>query len=62
MDEEKKPNCCCKEWADRLGSIRFYDMAVTFDCPEHGRITLDKRYVPAPIPERSRRYPLRQRM
>jgi hypothetical protein len=55
-------NCCCREWAERLNDdIAFDEMAVTFDCQAHGRITLDKRTIPQPVvppqPMQHRLYP-----
>ena len=33
-------NCWCNRWISKAKSK---EMRVTFDCPEHGRITLDAR-------------------
>lgn len=43
--------CSCEDWARRIVDDclnPLYGLAVTFDCPEHGRVTLDARPVPAP--------------
>jgi len=41
-----KKKCVCDEMSR---STEFFT-AKTFDCPVHGRITIDKRLVPAPVP------------
>lgn len=38
--------CCCDEW---LRKIRYKDVAVTFTCPEHGKVTPDARSIPPQI-------------
>ena len=42
--------CTCEEWAGKLNSCgsELYQMAVSFDCPKHGYVTIDAR----PLPER----------
>lgn len=38
MGENSK--CCCGIWLDRV-KTKYRDLAVTFECGEHGRVTLD---------------------
>ena len=45
---DEKSACCCSEWAYRADESEFYAMAITFTCPEHGMITLDRRPLPRP--------------
>ncbi len=38
--------CKC---ADFAADFRYMGASVSFDCPQHGRVTIDRRLVPAPI-------------
>lgn len=41
----KAPKCICDEMAQKMG----FSESRTFTCPSHGQITIDRRFVAAPI-------------
>jgi len=53
------PICICEEWALKLRlDSNFEHLAITFNCPKHGIVTLDDRPIPIPrLPPYPRRNP-----
>jgi hypothetical protein len=48
-------SCNCDYWAEKVTEIgsTLFGLAVTFNCPEHGQVTIDARRIPAPSVPRS---------
>jgi len=47
--------CTCEEWAKKIDfSPAFYEKAVTFHCRLHGKVTIDGRPLPRPLPPPNR--------
>lgn len=51
--KSKEPKCMCENWAYELKHGAFKEMAMSFECPLHGAVTLDARPIPAVLPSPS---------